>query len=165
MSSLEKHLFWYVVHVLTGLQECTLKKKKKRMRNNKSCVVGTGRSLALDSAGHWGRAEQERVQDKNSVEVGNSIRVFIIVWMRVLSYTEITLSAMYCVCVHVCSVTPDSATQWKAANQAPLSMKFSRQRLLEWVAKSYSRESSWPRDQTRVSWIARWILYHCATYF
>ena len=84
-----------------------------RMRNNYSCVVGTGRSLALDSTGHWGRAEQERVQDKNSVEVGNSIRVFIIVWMRVLSYIEITLSAMCCVCVHVCSVTPNSATSGK----------------------------------------------------
>ena len=27
-------------------------------------------------------------------------------------------------------------------------------RVLEWVATSFSRGSSWPRDQTRVSWIA-----------
>ena len=40
-------------------------------------------------------------------------------------------------------------------------------RILEWVAISYSRESSRPRDRTRVSCIScngRWILYHCATW-
>ena len=40
-------------------------------------------------------------------------------------------------------------------------------RILEWVASSYSRESSQPRDQTHVSCIScigRWILYHCTTW-
>ena len=40
-------------------------------------------------------------------------------------------------------------------------------RILEWVAISFSRESSWPRDRTqvsRVSCIGRWILYHCTTW-
>ena len=40
-------------------------------------------------------------------------------------------------------------------------------RILEWVAISLSRGSSWPRGWTRiscVSWIGRWILYHCATW-
>ena len=32
-------------------------------------------------------------------------------------------------------------------------------RILEWVAISYSRGSSWPRDRTCISW----ILYHWAT--
>ena len=36
-------------------------------------------------------------------------------------------------------------------------------RILEWVAISCSRGSSWPRDQTCVSCIGRWILYHWAT--
>ena len=40
-------------------------------------------------------------------------------------------------------------------------------RILEWVAISSSRGSSWPRDQTCVSWVS-WIgkrvLYHCATW-
>ena len=35
-------------------------------------------------------------------------------------------------------------------------------RILEWIA--HSRGSSWPRDQTRVSCIGRWILYHWATW-
>ena len=36
-------------------------------------------------------------------------------------------------------------------------------RILEWVAISFSRGSSWPRDQIYVSYIGRWILYHWAT--
>ena len=34
-------------------------------------------------------------------------------------------------------------------------------RILGWVAISYSRASSWPRDQTHVSYTGRQILYHC----
>ena len=40
-------------------------------------------------------------------------------------------------------------------------------RILERVAISFSRGSSWPRDWTCVSWVScndRWILYHCATW-
>ena len=40
----------------------------------------------------------------------------------------------------------------------------SQARILEWVAISFSRVSSWPRDQTCVSCIGRWILYHWATW-
>ena len=37
-------------------------------------------------------------------------------------------------------------------------------RILEWVAISFSRQSSWPRDWTCISCITRWILYHWATW-
>ena len=53
------------------------------------------------------------------------------------------------------------ATPWTVAYQAPLSMGFFQARILEWVAISYSRGSSWPRGPTCVSCIGRWILYHC----
>ena len=42
----------------------------------------------------------------------------------------------------------------------------SQARTLEWVAISYSRESSWPRDRTPISYvccIGRQILYPCTT--
>ena len=39
----------------------------------------------------------------------------------------------------------------------------SQARILEWVAISFSRGSSWTRDQTHISCIGRWILYHWAT--
>ena len=37
-------------------------------------------------------------------------------------------------------------------------------RILEWVAISFSRESSWPRDRTLISCLGRQILYHWATW-
>ena len=46
------------------------------------------------------------------------------------------------------------ATPWTVAHQAPVSMGFFQARILKWVAISFSRGSSWPRDQTQVSWIA-----------
>ena len=36
----------------------------------------------------------------------------------------------------------------------------SQARILEWVATSFSRRSSQPRDQTQVSLHCRWVLYH-----
>ena len=37
-------------------------------------------------------------------------------------------------------------------------------KILEWVSIFFSRGSSLPRDETCVSYIGRWILYHCATW-
>ena len=39
----------------------------------------------------------------------------------------------------------------------------SQARMLEWIAISFSRGSSWPRDQAQVSCIGRQVLYHWAT--
>ena len=36
-------------------------------------------------------------------------------------------------------------------------------RILEWVAISFARGSSWPRNGTHISYIGQWILYHWAT--
>ena len=40
----------------------------------------------------------------------------------------------------------------------------SQARILERVAISFSRGSSWPRDRGSISCIDRWILYHCTTW-
>ena len=45
------------------------------------------------------------------------------------------------------------ATPWTVAYQAPPSMGFFQARVLKWVAISFSRGSSWPRDRTQVSCI------------
>ena len=55
------------------------------------------------------------------------------------------------------------ATPWTVAHQDPLSMKFSRQEHWSWVAISYSRGSSWPRDLTQVSCIAGIFFTNWAT--
>ena len=61
------------------------------------------------------------------------------------------------------------ATPWTVAYQAPLSMGFSKQEYwIDWIAISFSRRSSQPRDWTRVShivgrrftvWATREVLY------
>ena len=45
-------------------------------------------------------------------------------------------------------------TPWTVACQAPLSLGFFPTRILEWVAMSSSRASSWPRDWTHVTYIS-----------
>ena len=58
-------------------------------------------------------------------------------------------------------------TSWTVTCQAPLSMGSSRKGYWEWVAISYSRGSSWPRDQTHdscTSWVSWWSLYHWTTW-
>ena len=46
------------------------------------------------------------------------------------------------------------AIPWTVAYQAPSPTEFSRLEYLERIAISFSRGSSWPRDQTQVSHIA-----------
>ena len=48
------------------------------------------------------------------------------------------------------------ATLWTVAHQAPLSMEILQARILEWLAISFSREFSRPKDQTHVSYISCW---------
>ena len=55
------------------------------------------------------------------------------------------------------------ATLWNVAHQTPLSMGIPQTRILEWVARPSSRGSSWPRDQTHISWISGGFFYCCAT--
>ena len=74
-------------------------------------------------------------------------------------YSRITTQHA-CMLSHVCIQL--FVTQWTAAFQDPLSMGFLQARILESTA--HFRGSSWPRDQTRVSCIGRWILYHLATW-
>ena len=65
-------------------------------------------------------------------------------------------------CSDACCVWP-FATPWTVAHQAPLSKGIFQERILEWVAISYSRGSSQPRDLTLTSYIScidRWLLYH-----
>ena len=59
-----------------------------------------------------------------------------------------TCEVIVCMCVYVLSCVQLLATPWTKAPQAPLSMEFSRQEILEWISISYSRGSSHLRDRT-----------------
>ena len=72
-------------------------------------------------------------------------------------------------CIHSLLVSPVwlFATPWTVAHQSPLSVEFSQARILEWVAISCSRGSSWPKDCSHlfcISRIDKWILYHLESY-
>ena len=58
-------------------------------------------------------------------------------------------------------------TPWTAACQASLSKGFFQARILEWVAISSSRRSSWPRNPicvSCVSCIGQWVFHHWDTW-
>ena len=48
-------------------------------------------------------------------------------------------------------------------SREPLSVEFSRPRILEWGAMPFSRESFRPRDQTRISYVS--CIDRCALYY
>ena len=72
-------------------------------------------------------------------------------------------------CFMMFSVSQTCLTIWDGVNCRPLGSSVHgifEAKLLEWVAISCSRGSSWPRDQTHISCIScigRRILYHQAT--
>ena len=74
-------------------------------------------------------------------------------------------------CHHVlCSVAqlcPTLCDPWTVVLPGPSVCGISKARILEWVAMSYARGSSWARDWTYISCITcigRWILYHCTAW-
>ena len=83
---------------------------------------------------------------------------------------NIILGNYICVYVHACSVALLCLTLWNPMNcslQGSSVHGVFRTRILEWVAVSYSRQSSRPRDWTHVSCVScigRWILYHWTTW-
>ena len=52
-------------------------------------------------------------------------------------------------------------TPWTVTHQVPLSMGFPKLEILKWVAISFSRVSSQPRNGTQVSCIAGELLQNC----
>ena len=77
-------------------------------------------------------------------------------FLAVISSAEVTILGRF-PCAHMSgpvlsySVVSDSATPGTVALQAPLSMGILQARIPEWVTLSFSRGSSQPRDETRVS--------------
>ena len=78
----------------------------------------------------------------------------------------VLLCVCVCVCVCVCALSHVwlFATLWTVDRQAPLSMKFPRLEYRSEFSFLTSGVLSWPRDQTCVSCIGRWILYCWATW-
>ena len=75
-------------------------------------------------------------------------------------YTSLHLSVYGCVhtqCLTLCDPMACSLPVFSVH-------RILQARILEWVAISFSRGSSWPRDQTCISCIGKWILYQWSTW-
>ena len=57
-------------------------------------------------------------------------------------------------------MSDSSAPPWTVSPPGSSVHGISQARMLEWDAVSFSRGSSQPRDQTRISCIGKGILYH-----
>ena len=122
-----------------------------------SCLENSHRQRSMASYNPWGHKESDTTE-----------------WLIQLQFTSIptlNLSQLQFCCTGgflmlLCLVDQCvqlSATPWTVAHQAALSMKLFQARILEWVAISSSRGSSWSRDWTHVSCvscISRQIFYH-----
>ena len=76
-------------------------------------------------------------------------------WMRYEGDSEgLTCDPSRDPCLYLFSHVQLFATLWTVACQVPLFMGFFQARILEWVAISFSRGSSQPRDQTCVSCVS-----------
>ena len=74
-------------------------------------------------------------------------------------------TGLMCMCVCVCSVTQSCPALCDPMGCSPPGSsvhRISQARILEWVAISYSRASSRPRDRTRIYYIGKRILYYWA---
>ena len=81
---------------------------------------------------------------------------------RSLSVSPVALCACQCCCCVVLSRVWLFSTPWTAACPGSSVHGISQARILEWVAISYSRGSSWPRDEIHVSditGIGKWIFF------
>ena len=100
--------------------------------------------------------------------VGNRLPPCVITHLQ--SWYMYMLCGPIFTCVHACSAVKLCLILCHPMNRSPLSSSVHgifQARILEWVATSSSRGSSWPRDRTRVSCISctgRWVLYHWATW-
>ena len=79
-------------------------------------------------------------------------------WVRKFHIIFAFCSVLFCIACVVCRI-PLFETPWTVVHQACFSVHgISQARILDCVAISSSRRSSWPRDGTWVSCIGRWIL-------
>ena len=93
-------------------------------------------------------------------------------WVKVCLplITMLFLSHVIVTCVHACSVIQFCLTLCHPMDCGPPGSSVHEilpARILEWVATSYFRGSSGPKDRTHVSWVScidRQILYHWATW-
>ena len=114
------------------------------------------------SGSWWWTAKPGVLQSMGPQRVGHDwatepmmLRLFLLIaqnWVKVLTQFQCCVSLL---------VIPGSVTPWTQSSRL-LHRGISQARILELVVISFSRGSSWTRDQTCVLSTGRWVLYHWA---
>ena len=96
---------------------------------------------------------------------------YLTVYSCVINYPQTqwlkTMCVFVCVCVCTRSVVLTLYDPMDGSPPGPSVHGISQARIQEWIAISFSRGSSSPRDQTLSSYVSctgNWILYHCTTW-
>ena len=121
-----------------------------------------------ESSTSWGSPESQENQDSWSPQHEQSLLPWHS-WFKKQWCAKTSWDVMRLYCGLLVKLCLTLATPWTVFHQASV-FGISQARILEWDAISFSRESSWPRDQTYISYIAgsllhcKWILYCWATW-
>ena len=110
--------------------------------------------------------ESPALEDRflNTGPPGNSPKTFSKV-RKLQAWTHYIYTYMsMCMCVLVAQSCPTLCDSSDCNSPGSSVHGTSQASILEWVSISFSRGSSWLRDQTHISWIGRKILYHLATW-
>ena len=86
-----------------------------------------------------------------------------VIYLNLLKIAQVLYIQMYCACCLVTELCPTLCVPMDCSPSHSSVCGISQARILEWVAISFSRGSSPPRDQIRVSCTGRWILHCWAT--
>ena len=78
--------------------------------------------------------------------------------IRAASEVCVSLCVLYCLDCLVAQSCPTLCDPMDCSSPGSSVRGISQARILEWVVISFSRGSSWPRDQTRVSCTGKWVL-------
>ena len=111
--------------------------------------------LALSGRQHHLQGSGTKIRISQCSQRNRTIRISI----NICTYIEIEVYTHTCMLSHFSRVW-FFVILWTIAHQA-LYMGILQARTLQWVAMTSSRGSSWPRDQTHISYISctgRWVL-------
>ena len=128
-----------------------------------SCDIFVSKSLHLEVKGIWAYLSLIRESPHPVLAVGKypEGRYFSEIPVGVTPVVVFWRCELCCVRAQLCPTlceTTDCSPPGSSAHG------ILQARILEWVAISYSRGSSPPRDQSHISCISRWMLDHWATW-
>ena len=132
----------------------------------KRCMHTPGRILRYTKYGLWTRQIVIYINIHINI-VWIYVCVWIYIYMCVYIYVCMYIYMCVCVCVCVCSEVAQSClTPCDPMDCSPPGSSVHgifQARVLEWIAISFSRGSSWPRGRTWVSCITGWCFTIWAT--